>query len=217
MIVRTSVGLVLLLLFTGGGCTSVFKSSAIKTSSQTVQTLGTEFPDSTNARWTCRGQAKLKALPEEIFPTLLNPLLIDTENPPKGVEISIDHSASQAGPERWGIGSVVQIKQKERKDQAKVLQCKPHQHVEHGHISQTKRRTIRPTTVSELRPSPDGGTTVTLYWYASPDHKPWWLMSQQRAHELVLKRDLDRLVNQFGGKIVYIDNGGREHGSEWSK
>lgn len=213
MFVRLSA--VLLLLLFVGGCTPTLNTLAPTISSHPTQVADTEFPDATDSHWTCCGRAQLEAPPEEVFPNLLNPLLdaenleaqIASDNLPEGVKISIDHSASRSGPDKWGIGSVVQVQQKRRKDSIVVFECDSPHRVVHRVETQFKKRTIRSTNLFTLEPTPDGGTILTTHWFSSANYTPWWNWSQQRIHELVMRRDLVRLVSRFGGEVISVEEG----------
>jgi hypothetical protein len=164
-----------------------------------------EFPGQTNALWRCKGIVILEAPPEKVFTEVAKLVKIDPEEFPESMEVSIDHSASQGGPDQWGVGSVLHLKELRREIELTIVQSEPYQLMVTQGWNQTKKRTIRSTITSVFQPSLDGGTIMTTYCFATPDDRPWPNWQYQRRIELAMHRELRKLVNKFGGKIVYVD------------
>jgi hypothetical protein len=144
----------------------------------------------------------LTAPPEKVFEVVSNPLI----GAPVGVKVSIDHSASQSGPDRWGVGSRIHADHENEENDLTICKYDPPHLIVQRSTQKKLKRTIRFTHIYKLEPTTDGGTLLTVHSYATPDDQPWFNWRYQRNYRRIFARDLGGLVAQFGGEVLEVTN-----------
>jgi hypothetical protein len=188
------------LICTPFGCASFQKKNQTQNFGET--TWADEFPELANAPWHCHGRAKLNASPQTVFDEIVNPITgVQT-----GVKVSIDHSASQSGPDRWGVGSTVHVSDEKLVYESTICKYEPPHLIVHRTAHSNPKRSVQLTHISELQTAPDGGTILTLRGYGDPDDDPWISWPYQRNFRHIVERDLGKLVAQFGGEVIEVSN-----------
>jgi uncharacterized protein YndB with AHSA1/START domain len=147
----------------------------------------------------------LEAPPEEVFEVVRSPLVVDPNNLPKRAELTIDHSASQSGPDQWGVGSISYGSLGSQKQEVVVTHCDP-PHLVAYQVRQDGTTTTHGRAVCTLSPTQNGGTLLDMYSMSTPDDKSLFGWLIQLNYKQRTQHYLDKLVEQFGGEVLNIDN-----------
>jgi hypothetical protein len=186
------------------GCATLHLSQPTTTQPSTPVTIdGVEVPDATSSHWRTASRAILNAPPQDVFEFLKVPIHRLHEKGYDEKYTTIDHSASDAGPGDWGVGSRIQVNYHGWVDggglplyrnlnfKKVVIAYQPTRLIAFRSADDGDSKNAHYVQIWELKPSTQGGTELTGYYYATPDSTP----ILDSLHHWAIQRNMDMAMD----------------------